>query len=62
MEEFGLRRATIVVSGLMALGTVLRVFPTSPLPFTINAHVCAILNGIAGITVMAAPPAVSGKF
>ena len=62
MEEFGIRSATIVVSGLMAVATTLRVFSTNPIPFTINAHVCAILNGIAGVTIMAAPPAVSGKF
>ena len=61
LEEFGLRSAVLLVSGLMAIGTVLRVFTTQPVPFTINAHICAILNGISGITIMAAPPVLSGK-
>ena len=62
MEKFGIRNATLIVSGLMSVATILRVFSTDPTPFTINAHICAILNGIAGITIMAAPPAVSGNF
>merc|ERR550519_2403156 len=51
----------------MAVGTILRCiflpFPSlSDSAFTIFCHICAILNGIAGIIVCSAPPAVSAAW
>ena len=30
--------------------------------FSISCHVCAIFNGISGVTIMAAPPLISSKW
>jgi FLVCR family MFS transporter len=30
--------------------------------FTVMSHICAILNGLSGVTVMAAPPAISAAW
>lgn len=46
-------------TGLMAIGSILRVFSTKDLPYLISSHVCSIMNGISGIVVMAAPSAIS---
>jgi FLVCR family MFS transporter len=59
LEIRGLRVATITVSVLVALGAVLRVISTDNTIYTISAHICAILNGFAGATIMSAPPALS---
>ena len=79
-----MRITALLVSGLVALGTVLRcvhcVFknnlffliryieiPTTPSPCSIfflylSSHACAILNGISGVTIMAAPPLISSHW
>ena len=51
--------ATIVIASLVAVGTLLRVISTKDTMFLVSAHLCAILNGISGATVMSAPPAIS---
>ena len=30
--------------------------------FSLSCHVCAIFNGISGVTIMAAPPLISSKW
>jgi len=63
--EMDLRKTVLLVSGLMALGTVLRCgrkFINNPTIFLISCHACAILNGISGVTVMAAPPLISSTW
>merc|ERR1719357_2097714 len=65
MIEVDLRKTVLLVSGLMAAGTVLRCGRTlynNPTVFLVSAHVGAILNGIAGVTVMAAPPLISSTW
>ena len=52
----------LLTSGLITAGTILHVFFISPSLFTASAHVCAILNGVAGITVMSATVELSGGF
>ena len=78
-----MRITALLVSGLVALGTVLRCvhcvfknnlfflirFVLSP-PFSLrslfllylSSHACAILNGISGVTIMAAPPLISSHW
>ena len=60
--QANLRTATILASGLMTLGSVLRCGRTlfnNGRVFLVSCHLCAVLNGISGITVMAAPPLLS---
>ena len=80
-----MRITVLLVSGLVALGTVLRcihcVFknnlfflirfvlspaaqsPLNIVPFScLSSHACAILNGISGVTIMAAPPLISSHW
>ena len=77
LAEYDLRVTVLLVSGLVALGTVLRcvhcfykndllflirfVPPVSsdPTHSPLSCHACAILNGISGVTIMAAPPLIS---
>lgn len=59
LETKHLRVTTLTVSFFVALGTVLRVISTNDTVFLVSAHLGAILNGIAGVTIMAAPPAIS---
>ena len=59
----GLRKSVILIGGMMVLGAILRCIPTTNLNiFTWTSHICAILNGIAGVVVFAAPPAVSAAW
>lgn len=59
LEVRGLREAVILVTALSAIGTVIRTFPLGSTYFTWSSHICAILNGISGVTVMSAPPVIS---
>lgn len=65
MVEVDLRKTVLLVSGLMAAGTVLRCgrkYINNETVFLIGCHACAILNGISGVTVMAAPPIISSTW
>lgn len=65
LVEVDLRKTVLLVSGFVALGTVLRCgrkFINNPTIFLISCHACAILNGISGVTVMAAPPLISSTW
>jgi len=65
MVEVDLRKTVLLVSGLMAAGTVLRCgrkYINNEVVFLISCHACAILNGISGVTVMAAPPIISSTW
>lgn len=61
-EVKGLRASMLLTSGMMLLGTLLRCLPLGITPFTWMCHLCAILNGIAGIVVFSAPSAVSSAW
>ena len=55
----------LIVSGLVALGTVLRCchfLISDPTVFLVSCHLCAILNGVSGVTIMAAPPLISSQW
>ena len=59
----GLRKSIVLIAGMMLLGTLLRCIPRENIKiFTWTSHICAILNGIAGVVVFAAPPAVSAAW
>ncbi len=58
-ERFGLRKATMLATALVATGTLLRTVTTADGWFLATSHTCAVLNGAAGVTAMAAPPAIS---
>ena len=85
--QYNMRITVLLVSGLVALGTVLRcihcVFknnlfflirfvlctfspaqsPLNIVPlYCLSSHACAILNGISGVTIMAAPPLISSHW
>lgn len=67
LQDVSLRSSIVLSSSLIALGTTLRclflVFPDlTDSQFTILCHVSAILNGIPGIIVTSAPPAVSAAW
>jgi len=62
LEAKGLRVTVVLVSGLVALGTVLRcctIIINNDTVFLVSCHICAILNGISGVTIMSAPPFIS---
>merc|ERR1719402_1418641 len=62
IEAKGLRVTVVLVSGLVALGTVFRLSPLltdDSTVFLATSHVCAILNGVSGVTIMAAPAFIS---
>ena len=59
LETAGLRVATITVATLTALGATVRVVTTNETGFLVFAHLCSILNGFSGATIMSAPPAIS---
>lgn len=59
LEWKGLRITMITVAFLVASGTIFRALSNNPKAFLYMAHLGSILNGIAGVTVMSAPPALS---
>jgi len=62
-EAKGLRASMILTAGMMLLGTGLRCIPGINITaFTWMAHLCAILNGMAGIVIFSAPAAVSSAW
>ena len=63
LEKAGLRFTALLSCGLMAVGTISRVFTrTNPTAFRYTAHFCSIMNGITGIIVMSAPAALSSAW
>jgi len=67
LQNINLRFSILLSSSLVALGTALRclflIFPSlSEENFTIICHISAVLNGIPGIIVTSAPPAVSAAW
>jgi len=67
LQNINLRSSILLSSSLIALGTALRcvflIFPSlSEENFTILCHISAVLNGIPGIIVTSAPPAVSAAW
>jgi len=61
-ETKGLRASMVLVGAMMTLGTLLRCLPLGVSAFTWMCHLCAILNGMAGIIVFSAPSAVSAAW
>ncbi|XP_069953629.1 solute carrier family 49 member 4 homolog isoform X1 [Cherax quadricarinatus] len=62
MNKKGLRVGVLCCAFLVACGTVVRIIPfatTSAKFFTVMCHICAIMVGIAGTLVMAAPPLIA---
>lgn len=66
LMERNLRVSMLVATGFMVFGTSIRCLPVffnvSDSWFLVTAHVCAILNGISGIIIMSAPPAISAAW
>jgi len=66
LVEIDIRKTVVLVAALVLVGTVLRlcriIFPKNPNIFLISCHACAILNGISGVTIMAAPPLISSAW
>eukprot|EP00092_Neocalanus_flemingeri_P013308 GFUD01014343.1.p1 GENE.GFUD01014343.1~~GFUD01014343.1.p1 ORF type:complete len:513 (-),score=93.41 GFUD01014343.1:87-1625(-) len=65
LVEYDVRTTVLLVSGMIALGTVLRccrLVTHNPTVFLVSCHLCAILNGISGVTIMAAPPLISSQW
>jgi MFS family permease len=61
LQRHGLRCATLVAATVVALGSGMHAVTTEPAAFTALAHVGAILNGVAGVTVMSVPTALSAE-
>ena len=62
VERKGVRPTVLLVSGLIMVGSVLRCcryIISDPQVFLAASHICAIFDGIAGVTIMAAPPLIS---
>jgi len=65
LVEYDIRTTVVLVSGLVALGTVLRccrLLLKNPTVFLVSCHLCAILNGISGVTICAGPPLISSQW
>lgn len=62
LETKGLRKSMILTAALMVIGTILRALPLGIPIFTWMCHICAILNGMAGIIVFSAPSALSSAW
>lgn len=67
LQNINLRSSIVLSSSLVAIGTSIRclffVFPSlSDSNFTVICHISAVLNGIPGIVVTSAPPAVSAAW
>lgn len=65
LVEYDIRTTVLLVTGLMTLGTILRccrLITKNPTIFLASCHICAILNGISGVTIMAAPPLISSQW
>ena len=62
VEILGLRDAMILTGCLMVIGSVARCIPFKATAFTWSCHLCAILNGAAGVVVFSAPSAVSAAW
>jgi len=61
-QKCGLRATVLLSCGTMTVGSIIRVFSLAPTPYLISAHLGAILNGLTGIIVMAAPAALSAAW
>ena len=63
LNRMGLRFASLLSSGIMAIGTVVRLFAWSDVEiFLYTSHLCSILNGFTGVVVMAAPAALAAAW
>ncbi|XP_042211987.1 solute carrier family 49 member 4 homolog [Homarus americanus] len=62
LQTKGIRVALLLTVFLMAAGTSIRCFTTEEIPFTILAHIGAVLNGFAGIIIGAAPSLISSRW
>ncbi len=63
LERQGLRRTTILVASLVAGGSFLRLLSRDDSwGFFWLAHLGAVLNGMAGVTLGSAPPVVSATW
>ena len=59
----GLRFTSLLSCGLMTIGTIIRIFTWSNAKiFQYASHICAILNGLTSVIVMAAPSALSAAW
>ena len=59
LERFGLRFMIVLITILIQIGAVFRIISNDDYYFLVFAHTGSILNGIAGATVMSAPPVLS---
>ena len=62
--DWNLKISVLVSAAMMTIGSGLRCFPAMGIDvddntFTILCHIGAFLNGVAGIVIVAGPPAVS---
>ncbi|CAL4119870.1 unnamed protein product, partial [Meganyctiphanes norvegica] len=62
MNTHGLRAGVLTCTLLVAVGTALRCLSAKTGLFTVMSHLCAILVGIAGTLVMAAPPLIAAEW
>ena len=62
LEQKGLKFSIVTASLLVAIGAVLRGITQEEYLFKILSHLGSISNGIAGITVMSVPPALSATW
>ena len=61
-ERKGLRFSIVTAVALITSGSILRGLTQDPTPFLVLSHIGSLLNGIAGITVMSLPPALSAAW
>ena len=62
LEQKGLKFSIVTASLLVAIGAVLRGITQEEYLFKVLSHLGSISNGIAGITVMSVPPALSATW
>lgn len=62
LQAKGLRVSLLVTAALLTMGTGVRCFSSEEQPFTVLAHIGAVLNGFAGIIIGAAPSLLSSRW
>ena len=60
--HLGLRSAVVFSGALMLIGSAARCIPWTLGAFTLSCHMCAILNGAAGVVIFSAPSALSAAW
>lgn len=62
LETWGLRKLTIVMSGLIAVSSLVKCIPGPDIVITIFVNISAILNGLAGSVVFFVPAYISAHW